>query len=125
MKIKTYKLCISRTFPKTHSRAGDETYFREQIFAARCGTHHSTICPCYEHPECQFKKHGIKLHTIRKNYPLWKHRIDEVNAGRAELVLYDWRGLPYHSKQRNLYRFDKGDRIGVQQLEAINRTELN
>jgi hypothetical protein len=55
--MKTYVITVSRTFPKTHERAGQETYFVNKIFD------------------------GSKIHTIRANYELWEKRINEVKEG--------------------------------------------
>ena len=109
-RLKQYRLGISRTFPKTHSRAGEETRFELKLKMARDGVKMFPIDP--EDGENIY----AKLHTIRKNYPLWKHRVDEVNAGRAELVLYEWEGLPRKSKQRELFRFNKDSGIGTQMI---------
>ena len=109
-KIKTYRIGISRTFPEKHPRAGEETSFSGKI---QCGLCNSNCEFCSRvHPAYRNKK----LHTIRANYPLWKKRIDDVNAGKAVLVLFEWTGKPYRSKQRELFRFDKDSGIGVQKL---------
>ena len=114
-KIKTYRLSISRTFPSTHPCAGRETCFREAITAALNG-----------HKDKVFSDDGRqigcfpKLHTIRDNYSLWKKRIDEVNAGNAVLVLYEWEGKPYRSKTQELLRFNKDSGIGVQRLTFLH-----
>ncbi|GHV60896.1 hypothetical protein FACS1894195_0500 [Bacteroidia bacterium] len=92
-KIKKYRLSISRVFPKRHIWEGCDTNFEQQI------------------------KDKIKIHTIRNNFPLWKRRIDEVNAGNAVLVLYEWTGKPYNSKTKTLFTFDKDSGIGVQKIE--------
>ena len=106
-KIKTYVLTISRTFPKTHRRAGQSTYFAQQI----------TGKLPYEQPGSQ-----QKLHTIRDNYKLWKKRIDEVNAGRAILSVREWTGKPYNSKQEIILEFDHTSGIGVQELKSMDGT---
>lgn len=91
MKMKTYVIQISKTFPATHSRKGEKTNFAELI------------------------EGGIKLHTLRKNYALWKHRIEQVNAGLARLELRQWTGQPYRSKQETLFAFT-GDQVGIEQV---------
>ena len=45
-----------------------------------------------------------------------KNRMDEMNAGNAVLVLYEWTRKPFCSKTRELFRFDKDSGIGVQKL---------
>ena len=91
--MKTYVLTVSRNFPITHKRAGEETLFVRKI------------------------KDGIKIHTIRANYPLWKKRFDEINAGRACLSIRYWSGKPYRSKQVEIVRLTNADEIGIQRLE--------
>ena len=87
---KTYVLIVSINFPKTHKRAGAPTGFPTSII--------------FE----------IKKHTLRKNYPLWKKRVDEINAGRAVLSVRYWEGLPYRSKQCEFIEFS---RLGIQKLQ--------
>jgi len=99
---------ISRVFPATHPRAGEATHFEYKIRKA-LGV------------SCAGRNCKHKIHTCRSNYQLWKKRIDEVNAGNAVLVLYEWTGNPYRSKTRELFRFDKNSGIGVQELDM---TEL-
>jgi hypothetical protein len=91
MKLKTYVITISRNFPSTHSKKGQPTNFFSKI------------------------KEGVKKHTIRSNYELWKKRIDEVNEGKALISLREWSGKPYFSKQTVLLEFKQGE-IGVQKL---------
>ena len=103
-KIKTYVLTISRTFPKTHRRAGDSTNFATKILMGLQGYNND------------------KRHTIRDNYPLWKKRIAEVNTGRAILSLREWSGKPYQSKQTIVLEFDHTSGIGVQELKSMDET---
>lgn len=60
--MKTYVLTLSKVFPKTHKRAGEETEFELKFV---------------------FGGNLEKKHTIRANYPLWEYRISEVQKGRA------------------------------------------
>lgn len=90
MKQKCYVLILSNHFPKTHKRAGEPTEFFMKILDE------------------------VKLHTLRKNYPLWKKRVDEINAGRAYLSVRCWEGLPYRSKQREMMEFTA---LGIQKIE--------
>ena len=90
--MKTYVLMISKYFPATHKRAGEETNFFNKI------------------------ESYIKMHTIRFNYELWEKRISEINKGNACLCLREWEGKPYRSKQKNLYFFE-GNEVGIQKLE--------
>lgn len=66
---------VSRTFPATHPRKGDDTNFVDQILKED------------------------KRHTCRGNYALWYKRSLEVQAGRAIISLRYWSGKPYASKQ--------------------------
>lgn len=90
--MKTFVLIVSRYFPKTHSKGGQDTNFIENIL------------------------NQIKLHTIRGNYELWRKRIDLVLDGKAIISLRYWSGKPYNSKQVEVYQFDKNTHIGIQQL---------
>ena len=103
-------MSISRTFPAKHPRAGEKTYFEGKIRYG-IGIDSCVVAVPYS-----------KIHTIRANYMFWKKRIDEVNAGKAVLVLFEWNGKPYGKGtiQRELFRFDKDSGIGVQKLEWIS-----
>jgi hypothetical protein len=100
-KIKRYRLGISRTFPKTHQRAGQPTYFVEKIEMMLQG---------FDGLE------NTKIHTIRKNYPLWEKRMREVQAGRAVIELFYWSGKPYNSPQIVFATLDMYSGCGVQML---------
>lgn len=91
--MKTYVITISENFPATHSKKGQPTDFEFKILA------------------------GEKLHTIRTNYPIWKKRIEEVQNGNAILSVRKWEGKPYRSSQKELFRFDKSDGIGIEKLQ--------
>ena len=99
-KVKTYNIMLSRVFPVTHPKAGQETGFAPKVMAA------INNIPCYLK----------KLHTIRANYDLWKKRIDEVMAGEAELCLRQWTGKPYRSKTVVIKRLRWHDGVGIQKL---------
>jgi hypothetical protein len=107
--MKTYVLTVSRTFPGTHKRKGDETYFVEQIQNALA--HYKDGWPTGG-----FK---MKLHTIRANYPLWKKRFEEIDKGEAYLSLRYWSGFPYKSKQVEFARLTKDDGIGLQEFKVV------
>ena len=118
-KIKTYRMSISKVFPKKHQKAGEETQFADKIYCAICEykdveTKHPIEMCCKNCKKIECK--GIKFHTCRINLKLWKKRIDEVNSGDAVLVLYEWTDKPYRSKTNELFRFDKDSGIGVQKL---------
>lgn len=101
--MRTYVLIISSSFPKTHKRAGEQTYFKEKI---------GTALMNHEKP------HGLheKLHTIRGNYELWEKRFEKIDRGEACLSIREWTGMPYRSKQIEFARLTKDDGIGLQEL---------
>lgn len=92
MKKKNYVLTLSETFPKTHPRAGQATNFISAV------------------------EHGEKIHTLRRNYDLWKARCEKINAGEAVLSVRVWEGKPYNSKQLELFRYDYRRNIGIEKL---------
>lgn len=104
----TYVITLSRTFPGTHPRKGEPTFFKEKI---------ETAVMQYE------KGHGLieKLHTIRANYSLWKKRFQKIEAGEACLSLRYWSEKPYRSKQVEFARLTREDGIGLQKIH-ISRT---
>lgn len=91
--MKKYVLIVSERFPATHKRAGEKTNFIQQI------------------------KDGVKKHTIRGNYDLWKKRIDEIQAGKAYLSIRIWTGKPYNSKQKEILQLTE---VGIQKLESFH-----
>jgi hypothetical protein len=101
-KIKIIRMSVAKTFPATHPRKGEKTYFRGKIICGQCTC--KLIDECIE---CTVDGDGLcKLHTCRANPALWKKRIDEVTAGKAVLVLYEWNGKPYGKDGcRNLFVF--------------------
>lgn len=99
-KIKTYNIMLSRVFPTTHPKAGQETDFKPKVMAALNGM------PCYRK----------KLHTIRANYELWKKRFEEVERGYAVINLRQWIGRPYRSKTVLIKTLTSKDGIGIQKL---------
>jgi hypothetical protein len=101
--MKTFVLMISRQFPSTHKRKGEETEFSINII------HAITPAPFIETVD-------KKLHTIRANYEFWEKRIKQVQEGKAILSLRFWSGKPYNSKQVEICQLDKDSGIGVQQI---------
>lgn len=91
--MKQYVIIISEKFPKTHSRAGENTGFLMKIKG-------------YE-----------KIHTIRKNYDLWEKRIKEVQEGKACISIRKWSGLPYRSQQVEIFKYDKSHGVGIEKLQ--------
>ena len=102
--MKTYVLTVSRTFPKTHKRAGEETFFKERILSA-------------------LSKDLLmwnKIHTIRANYVLWANRIKEIQEGKAILSIRYWSGKPYNSKHVEICQLDKNSGCGLQELNFLD-----
>ena len=102
--MKTFVVTVSRTFPKTHKRAGEQTYFADKISCA-------VFCPG-DCSDCNF--HKPKVHTIRANYELWEKRAKQINDGKAILSIRYWSGLPYRSPQVELCNIEE---IGLQKLD--------
>ena len=98
-KIKTYRAPLSREFPATHPRAGQPTGFAEKINNRLTFLLHGYIL---EETKDRILE---KRHTCRSNYENWKKKIDEVIAGEAILVLYEWTGRPYRDKPHNIFVF--------------------
>lgn len=78
--MKTYVITLSQVFPTWHKRAGEPTKFRAAFLSgqtcSKCKKRNHAMCTS----EC-FS--GLKIHTIRANYPLWLKRITEVQQGKA------------------------------------------
>ena len=125
-KIKRYRLGVSRNFPTTHARKGEQTWFIQAILN-ELNNHKETLITCYDE---NYKETNIlishrKLHTCRANYELWVKRMAEVLAGRAVIELFYWSGKPYNSKQVVFATLDKYSGCGVQRVYfAINTLEL-
>lgn len=85
-------LMIAKQFLAYHYDAGKPTNFETKI------------------------KSKDKIHTIRGNFEKWKQKIDEVNSGKAELVLKEWSGKPYRTPQTKLFVYDHTDGVGVSKL---------
>lgn len=118
--MKTFVLTISRTFPTTHKRKGEPTFFVEKIFKGLnqimpcCWCGHG--CTCSKHCTIDSMNLIPKLHTCRGNYELWKKRIEQIQKGEAILSIRYWSGKPYNSKQVEICQLDKNSGIGVQDL---------
>jgi hypothetical protein len=102
--MKTYVIMISERFPQTHKRAGEQTNFKDKIDSIDC--------------DLPFPPFDPKIHTIRANYELWKKRFDQIDAGKAVLSVRVWKGKPYNSKQKEIFRFDKTHSIGIQKIKS-------
>ena len=90
--MKTYVLTLSKSFPRTHARAGEPTEFQEKFLS------------------------GEKIHSIQVHYQLWKKRIKEVQEGNAVLSVCQWKC----GKQVEIARPTAEDGVGIQKLELTN-----
>jgi hypothetical protein len=81
--MKKFRMPISKTFPATHPKAGQPTWFRIGI------------------------RTGDKQHTIRCNYSYWNNIAQKVNTGEAIIVYYEWDAKPYNSKTTDLFTSTK------------------
>ena len=105
--MKTYVLTLSQRFPAKHPRKGEPTNFDKQMFNAVWRSHNMSV---------GYPQFGMKLHTIRANWPLWSKRFEKIERGEACLSIRQWTGKPYASKQVELCRLTKDDGIGVQPI---------
>lgn len=117
-KMKTFVITVSKTFPATHKRKGEPTYFPYKIINQKVSEGILTDSVSLEMAGfC--REYGVctKIHTIRANYPFWKKRIEQVQAGEAILSIRYWSGKPYNSKQVEICQLGKDDGVGVQGLK--------
>lgn len=96
--MKKHVIIVSSKFLKAHPRAGEETGFPQKVID------------------------GTKIHTLRMNYPYWKKKIDEVNAGIAELHVRTWSGKPFVEPQKEVKIFGKGE-VGIQKCTVSGKGE--
>lgn len=118
--MKTYVLTLSKTFPKWHPRAGEPTYFKEKVMDAICLAHGIDRRP----KGIIDGLRGYKLHTIRGNYERWKKIFEQIDQSEACLVLKQWSGVPYRSKQETIAVLTKDDGIGLQKLYLTDEINL-
>ena len=102
---------LSRNFPAKHPRHGEHTNFDTKLPNAVWIEHNMSI---------GFPQYGMKLHTIRCNYELWRKRFEQIDEGKACLSIRYWTGKPYHSKQTEICKLTREDGIGLQRLEFYN-----
>lgn len=98
---------LSQTFPSKHPRHGEPTGFADKIQEALNYVKYFGI-------DGMQPTKRAKLHTMRSNYDLWSKRFQKIYEGKACLSLRVWSGKPYHSKQIEIARLTKEDRIGLQ-----------
>lgn len=117
--MKTYVITLSQVFPTWHKRAGEPTKFRAAFLSgqtcSKCKKRNHAMCTS----EC-FS--GLKIHTIRANYPLWLKRITEVQQGKAVLSVRQWSGKPYRSPQIEITRLTVKHGVDIQKV-VLYRTE--
>lgn len=115
--MKTYVITLSQVFPTGHKRSGEPTKFRAAFQSgqtcSKCKQRNPAMCTgeCFS---------GLKIHTIRANYPLWLKRITEVQQGKAVLSVRQWTGKPYRSPQEEIAMLTNEDGLGVQELKMID-----
>lgn len=124
-KKKIYVLMLSEFLPKTHSKAGTPTGFKDKFTLGQsCPDCNETQDLSCEHISnctgCMRTFLFPKLHTIRANYPLWGKRISDIQAGRAVLSVRQWTGKPYRSKQVEITTLTAEDGIGIQRLDIFD-----
>lgn len=125
--MKTYVITLSKWFPVGHIRAGEPTFFKEQLYNTVLADADLSACDCCDFSKrncdtCGYKAVNFqrKLHTIRANYPLWEKRIAEVERGDACLSIRQWSGKPYRSPQVEIARLTKEDGVGIQKVKIAN-----
>ena len=88
--LKKVILTLCKSFPVTHSKAGEATDFEKKL------------------------KDKSKIHTIRYNAKnVWDGRYKDIVSGKKYLSIREWTGRPYNSEQREFARYDK---IGLQKI---------
>lgn len=87
---KKINIVVAKAYPTIHKRHGEPTHFASKLV------------------------NGIKLHTIRSNYDLWKVNADKMQTGKYVLSVRQWSGVPRRSKQREIYNTDEC--IGVERI---------
>lgn len=118
--MKTYVIIVSPTFPSYHPRKGQQTYFIEKIKNALedlMDLRHIGFQALDGSGSIQQRK----IHTIRKNYPLWEKRMANVLKYEAVISLRCWE-LPggcytKGNKQIEIARLSADDNIGIQKIE--------
>ena len=113
-KLKTYVLTVRTTFPVTHPRKGDQTYFVEKIQKA--------LGMLVELPGDAVIDLDEKRHTVRANYEYWEKCMKEVQAGRAIISLRYWKGKPRQkgSKLIEFATLNKDSGCGVQKIHLVD-----
>lgn len=90
-------IILSRVFPTTHSRRGQETNFANKFLS------------------------GEKKHTIRQNYDLWKVNAEKMKRGNFYVSIRQWEDMPYRSKMVEIAKICNP--IGIQRLELYYHSD--
>lgn len=101
MAQKKIVITVSKQFPKTKGRCGEPTRFREKLAT------------------------GEKIHTIRRNFDLWRVNSEKMERGGYYLSIRQWMGKPYRTKQEEIRQIHEP--IGVQRISLhwiAKRAEL-
>ena len=114
-KLKVYVITLSKNYQVGHPKAEQPTFFKykflNMVFDYPC-----SVIEANDGPDIVIEDR--KGHTIRKNFELWKKRIDEVIEGKAVLSVREWTGKPYNSPQVEIALLTAKDGVGIQKLEA-------
>ena len=90
MEKKKVILTLCKSFPVTHSKAGEATDFEKKL------------------------KDKSKIHTIRYNAKnVWNGRYKDIVSGKKYLSIREWTGRPYNSEQKEIAQLPK---IGLQHV---------
>lgn len=95
MEKKKVILTLCKSFPVTHSKAGEATDFEKKL------------------------KDKSKIHTIRYNAKnVWNGRYKDIVSGKKYLSIREWTGRPYNSEQKEIAQLPK---IGLQHVTMTCR----
>ena len=93
MEKKKVILTLCKSFPVTHSKAGEATDFEKKL------------------------KDKSKIHTIRYNAKnVWDGRYKDIVSGKKYLSIREWTGRPYNSEQKEIAQLPK---IGLQHVTML------
>jgi len=125
--MKTYVLTVSRVFPCTHKRKGEETRFGQKLQNGILKQ--SLIGNCNVIPIIPIPEDSFKIHTIRANkkgtaFENWSKKVKQIQEGEAILSIRYWSGKPYNSKQVEICQLDNDSGIGVQQIWFSNSVDF-
>ena len=97
MEKKKVILTLCKSFPVTHSKAGEATDFEKKL------------------------KDKSKIHTIRYNAKnVWNGWYKDIVSGKKYLSIREWTGRPYNSEQKEIAQLPK---IGLQHVTMTYSSE--